>query len=100
MTWECKSLPDELEGCLWHIILNVNECCWLAQDGNEIQFKIKRSAQLRKLIKAYCERQGHPEDSVSFLYDGGQLPLLGGQLGSRGCCICGACKTALCDTLV
>ena len=29
-----------------------------AQDGTEIFFKIKRSTQLKKLMDAYCQRQG------------------------------------------
>ena len=30
----------------------------------------RKKAPLRKLMNAYCERQGHPEKSVIFLYDG------------------------------
>ena len=33
-------------------------------------FKIKRTTQLRKLMDAYCERQGKQPGSVRFLYDG------------------------------
>jgi small ubiquitin-related modifier len=40
------------------------------QDSNEVFFKIKRSTQLRKLMDAYCERQGKSSGSVRFLYDG------------------------------
>ena len=29
-----------------------------AQDGTEIFFKIKKSTQLKKLMEAYCQRQG------------------------------------------
>ena len=29
-----------------------------AQDGTEIFFKIKRSTALKKLMDAYCQRQG------------------------------------------
>ena len=29
-----------------------------AQDGSEIFFKIKKSTQLKKLMEAYCQRQG------------------------------------------
>ena len=29
-----------------------------AQDGTEIFFKIKRTTQLKKLMDAYCQRQG------------------------------------------
>ena len=42
----------------------------VAQDGNVVQFKIKKKAQLRKLMTAYTERLGLQEGSVIFLYDG------------------------------
>ncbi|BDA40923.1 probable small ubiquitin-related modifier 3 [Coccomyxa sp. Obi] len=42
----------------------------VAQDGNIIQFKIKRKAQLRKLMTAYVERLGLQEGSVIFLHEG------------------------------
>ncbi|KAM9206535.1 small ubiquitin-related modifier 2-like [Dugong dugon] len=32
------------------------------QDGSVLQFKIKRHTPLRKLMKAYCERQSEMED--------------------------------------
>lgn len=41
-----------------------------------IQFKIKKKAQLRKLMLAYTERLGLQDGSVSFLYDGGHLTLI------------------------
>lgn len=40
------------------------------QDRNEVFFKIKQSTPLKKLMDAYCERQGKSPDSVRFLYDG------------------------------
>lgn len=40
-------------------------------DGNnEVFFKIKRSTQLKKLMDAFCERQGKSPQSVRFLFDG------------------------------
>ncbi|KAI9320185.1 ubiquitin-related domain-containing protein, partial [Dichotomocladium elegans] len=39
-------------------------------DSNEVFFKIKQTTPLRKLMEAYCERQGKSNDSVRFLYDG------------------------------
>ncbi|CDS07241.1 hypothetical protein LRAMOSA01190 [Lichtheimia ramosa] len=39
-------------------------------DSNEVFFKIKQTTPLRKLMDAYCERQGKAADSVRFLYDG------------------------------
>ncbi|KAI9268215.1 ubiquitin-related domain-containing protein [Phascolomyces articulosus] len=39
-------------------------------DNNEVFFKIKQSTPLRKLMDAYCERQGKSPGSVRFLYDG------------------------------
>ncbi|KAI9598324.1 ubiquitin-related domain-containing protein [Syncephalis fuscata] len=48
-----------------HINLKV-----IGVDRNEVFFKIKRTTQLKKLMNAYCERQGKSTDSVRFLYDG------------------------------
>jgi small ubiquitin-related modifier len=40
-------------------------------DGNnEVFFKIKRTTQLKKLMGAFCERQGKAPNSVRFLFDG------------------------------
>lgn len=40
-------------------------------DGNnEVFFKIKRSTQLKKLMDAFCDRQGKAPSSVRFLFDG------------------------------
>ncbi|EME87848.1 uncharacterized protein MYCFIDRAFT_127663 [Pseudocercospora fijiensis CIRAD86] len=40
-------------------------------DGNnEVFFKIKRTTQLKKLMDAFCERQGKSPQSVRFLFDG------------------------------
>ncbi|KAI5780525.1 ubiquitin-related domain-containing protein [Geopyxis carbonaria] len=40
-------------------------------DGNnEVFFKIKRSTQLKKLMDAFCGRQGKSQNSVRFLFDG------------------------------
>eukprot|EP00040_Diaphanoeca_grandis_P038577 m.256795 g.256795 ORF g.256795 m.256795 type:complete len:106 (-) comp34699_c0_seq1:109-426(-) len=42
----------------------------VAQDNNELHFKIKRSTPMRKLISAYCKKQGLNAASVRFLFDG------------------------------
>ncbi|KAF8249380.1 ubiquitin-like protein, partial [Wilcoxina mikolae CBS 423.85] len=40
-------------------------------DGNnEVFFKIKRTTQLKKLMDAFCDRQGKAANSVRFLFDG------------------------------
>lgn len=40
-------------------------------DGNnEVFFKIKRTTQLKKLMDAFCERQGKSTSTVRFLFDG------------------------------
>jgi small ubiquitin-related modifier len=44
-----------------------------AQDGNEIFFKIKKSTPFRKLMDAYCKRQGTDENGILFLVDGQRL---------------------------
>ena len=42
----------------------------MAQDSTEVHFKIKRSTPMRKLINAYCKKQGIDATNVRFLFDG------------------------------
>ncbi|TGZ83576.1 ubiquitin-like protein [Ascodesmis nigricans] len=42
----------------------------VTDNNNEVFFKIKRSTQLKKLMDAFCERQGKSTSSVRFLFDG------------------------------
>jgi small ubiquitin-related modifier len=42
-------------------------------DGAEVFFKIKRTTLLKKLMEAYCKKQGVALGSVRFLYDGNLL---------------------------
>jgi len=44
-----------------------------AQDGTEIYFKIKRTTQLKKLMEAYCQRQGLTMNQCRFIFDGEKL---------------------------
>uniref|UniRef100_A0A7S0ZD19 Ubiquitin-like domain-containing protein n=1 Tax=Timspurckia oligopyrenoides TaxID=708627 RepID=A0A7S0ZD19_9RHOD len=39
-------------------------------DGNEVQFKIKRSTPLSKLMQAYSQRLGAQQDTFRFMFDG------------------------------
>lgn len=61
------SEETKTEGTETHINLKVS-------DGkSEVFFKIKRSAQLKRLMDAFCKRQGHAPNSLRFLYDGERL---------------------------
>ncbi|KAI8048056.1 ubiquitin-related domain-containing protein [Gilbertella persicaria] len=60
-----KTEKKEAPAAVEHINLKV-----VGSDSNEVFFKIKRTTQLRKLMDAYCERQGKQPGSVRFLYDG------------------------------
>lgn len=40
------------------------------QDGTVVHFKIKKNTPLRKLMTAYCERQGFQRSSIRFVFDG------------------------------
>lgn len=51
-----------------HINLKVK-----SQDGHEIHFRIKKTAGLKKLMTAYCERQSVDPNSIVFLFDGNRL---------------------------
>lgn len=42
----------------------------VTDNNNEVFFKIKRSTQLKKLMDAFCERQGKQQNTVRFLFDG------------------------------
>jgi len=42
----------------------------VTDSNNEVFFKIKRTTPLKKLMDAFCERQGKSVQSCRFLYDG------------------------------
>lgn len=42
----------------------------VTDNNNEVFFKIKRSTNLKKLMDAFCDRQGKNPQSVRFLFDG------------------------------
>jgi small ubiquitin-related modifier len=42
-------------------------------EGNEVFFKIKKSTPLRKLMEAYCKRQGFTLGTVRFSFDGNRI---------------------------
>jgi len=42
----------------------------VTDNNNEVFFKIKRTTQLKKLMDAFCERQGKDIRSCRFLFDG------------------------------
>jgi small ubiquitin-related modifier len=48
-----------------HINLRVT-----GQDGSVVQFKIKKHTPLRKLMQAYCDRQGQSMSNIRFRFDG------------------------------
>jgi len=61
MSDEKKEAKTETE----HINLKV-----LGQDGAVVQFKIKKHTPLRKLMNAYCDREGLAIAAVRFRFDG------------------------------
>ena len=42
----------------------------VTDNNNEVFFKIKRTTQLKKLMDAFCERQGKTPQQCRFLFDG------------------------------
>lgn len=42
----------------------------VTDNNNEVFFKIKRSTNLKKLMDAFCDRQGKMPNTVRFLFDG------------------------------
>jgi len=45
----------------------------VSDDNSEVFFKIKRTTPFRKLMDAYCQRQGKSLTTVRFLYDGERI---------------------------
>ena len=43
------------------------------QDGNDLYFKIKKHTVLKKVMDAYCERQGKTRGVVRFLFEGHRI---------------------------
>ncbi|CAK1355556.1 hypothetical protein CBER1_01004 [Cercospora berteroae] len=56
--------PDAQQPASEHLNIKVTD------GNNEVFFKIKRSTQLKKLMDAFCDRQGKSPQSVRFLFDG------------------------------
>merc|ERR1712037_117696 len=51
-----------------HINLKV-----MGQDGNIVQFKIKKHTALKKLMSTYCERAGLALQTIRFSFDGTRI---------------------------
>ena len=45
----------------------------VTDNNNEVFFKIKRTTALKKLMDAFCDRQGKMPSSVRFLFDGARV---------------------------
>lgn len=45
----------------------------VTDNNNEVFFKIKRTTALKKLMDAFCDRQGKQPSSVRFLFDGARV---------------------------
>ncbi|KAI4125282.1 MAG: hypothetical protein LQ338_004354 [Usnochroma carphineum] len=45
----------------------------VTDNNNEVFFKIKRTTALKKLMDAFCERQGKNTNTVRFLFDGARV---------------------------
>ena len=45
----------------------------MGQDGNVVQFKIKKHTALKKLMATYCERAGLDMQTIRFTFDGNRM---------------------------
>ncbi|KAI9665231.1 MAG: hypothetical protein M1829_005769 [Trizodia sp. TS-e1964] len=45
----------------------------VTDNNNEVFFKIKRTTNLKKLMDAFCERQGRAPTTVRFLFEGNRV---------------------------
>ena len=43
------------------------------QRGTAVCFKMKKTIKLRKLMQTYCARNGYPQKSIRFLYEGEEI---------------------------
>jgi len=60
--------PDVATGSSEHINLKVT-----GSDGSVVHFKIKRNTPLKKLMQAYCDRQGFQINTIRFMFDGNSV---------------------------
>lgn len=56
--------PAPEGGAAEHLNIKVTD------NNNEVFFKIKRATPLKKLMDAFCDRQGKQMSTVRFLFDG------------------------------
>jgi small ubiquitin-related modifier len=63
-----ETKPEESSANPEHINLKV-----MGQDGNVVQFKIKKQTAFRKLMSTYCERAGLSMPTVRFTFDGTRI---------------------------
>merc|ERR1712059_74608 len=65
---DSETKPEEPITNPEHINLKV-----LGQDGNVVQFKIKKHTAFKKLMSTYCERAGLSMPNVRFTFDGSRI---------------------------
>lgn len=65
---KAEGLPKDQAAAQQQVSLKV-----VNADGAEMFFKIKKGTQLKKLIDAYCKKQGITRASVRFLFDGSPI---------------------------
>ena len=57
----------------FYIIVMINVFQVMGQDGNIVQFKIKKHTALKKLMATYCERAGLAQQTIRFSFDGTRI---------------------------
>ncbi|KMO94628.1 small ubiquitin-related modifier [Streptomyces roseus] len=67
MTDEAMVAEDGSDGAT-HIQVKVRSV-----DGHEVNFRIRRTTRMEKVMTVYCARIGHPVADVRFLYDGERI---------------------------
>ena len=43
------------------------------QNGDEVQFRLKKKTPLKKMMTSYCEKNGIDLNTIRFLYDGKRI---------------------------
>eukprot|EP01066_Platyproteum_vivax_P012424 Platyproteum_vivax@DN5647_c0_g1_i1.p1 len=56
------------EGSADHLTIKVKNA-----QGEEVQFRVKKTTVFKRIIQAYCSRLGQAESTVRFLFDGERI---------------------------
>ena len=68
MSFQESSEQDDVKPASHEINVKVKD-----QKGSAVCFKMKTTIKLKKLMETYCARNGFPQNSIRFLYEGEEI---------------------------